>query len=167
MANRIDAVPEGTRWEIATKGLTGAYTAISNALKQAAGQSKFDEFNGPLWHEAGKGAKAFASNLGLATETASDLESVTHLLAQAAMGPEFVFEVVEATADRCVGRTTECPWHKRWKEQGLAMDTCSAGHQRWGDGAVESLNPDFKFTLLKNMVRGDSHCEWIVERKKK
>jgi len=166
MANTIDAIPEKTRWEVATKGLTAAYTAISNALRQAVGQSKFDEFNGPLWHEAGKGAKDFAANLGLATANASDIESVTHLMAQAAMGPEFVFEVAEATKDRCVGTTTECPWHKRWKEQGLAMDTCSVGHQRWGDGAVESLNPNFTFKLTKNMVRGDAHCEWVVERKK-
>ena len=48
MANTIDTIPEKARWEIATKGLTGAYIAISNALKQAAGQSKFEEFNGPL-----------------------------------------------------------------------------------------------------------------------
>lgn len=33
-------------------------------------------------------------------------------------------------------------------------------------GAVESLNPDFTFKLTKNMVRGDAHCEWVVERKK-
>ena len=82
------------------------------------------------------------------------------------MGPEFVFEVVEATNDRCVGRTTQCPWHRRWKEQGVDFDTCGVGHQRWGDGAVESLNPNFTFRLTKNMVRGDSHCEWVVERKK-
>ncbi len=91
------------------------------------------------------------------------------------MGPEFVFEVVEATEDRCVGRTTQatfrqaaphCPWHKRWKELGLNFDTCGVGHQRWGDGAAESLNPNFTFKLTKNMVRGDSHCEWVVERKK-
>jgi hypothetical protein len=82
------------------------------------------------------------------------------------MGPEFVFEVVEAGAERCVGRTTQCPWHKRWKEQGIDFDSCGAGHQRWGDGAVESLNPQFSFKLTKNMVRGDSHCEWVVERKK-
>ena len=102
----------------------------------------------------------------LATENAGDIEGVTHLMAQASMGPEFVFEVVEATEDRCVGKTTECPWHKRWKESGLDFDTCSAGHQAWGDGAAESLNPDFTFTLTKNMVRGDSHCEWVVERKR-
>ena len=165
MADKIEKIPEHTRWEIATNGLTGAYIAISNALKQAVGQKKFDEFNGGLWFEAGKGAKDFADNFGLPAENAGDIESVTHLLAQASMGPEFVFEVVEATDDRCVGRTTQCPWHKRWKEQGLDMDTCSVGHQRWGEGAVESLNPEFAFRLTKNMVRGDSHCEWVVERK--
>lgn len=41
-----------------------------------------------------------------------------------------------------------------------------SGHQRWGEGAAESLNPDFTFKLTKNMVAGDSHCEWVVERKK-
>ena len=166
MATKIDAIPERVRWEIATKGLTGAYIAISNALKQAGGQKKFEEFNGPLWHEAGKGAKDFAAGLGLATETPADVEGITHLMAQAAMGPEFVFEVVEATKDRCVGKTTQCPWHKRWKEQGVDFDTCGVGHQNWGAGAVESLNPNFTFKLTKNMVRGDSHCEWVIERKK-
>lgn len=166
MTDKIDVVPENTRWEIATAGLTGAYTAITNAMKEAVGQKGFDEFNGPLWYEAGKGAKEFADAHGLATESAEDVEAITHLLAKASMGPEFVFEVVEATADRCVGKTTQCPWHKRWKEQGLDMDICGVGHQRWGDGAVESLNDDFSFKLRKNMVRGDTHCEWVVERKK-
>ena len=89
-----------------------------------------------------------------------------HLFANAAMGPELQFQIVEATKDKCVGRTTECPWHKRWKEQGLEMDTCGAGHQAWGDGAAEAMNPNFTFTLTKNMLHGDSHCEWVVERKK-
>ena len=166
MPDKIETIPEKTRWEIATKGLTGSYIAISNALKQAVGQKKFEEFNGSLWYEAGKGAKGFADTLGLATEDASDIEEATHLLAKASMGPEFVFEIVEATKDRCVGKTTQCPWHKRWKEQGVDFDTCGVGHQRWGDGAAESTNPNFTFKLTKNMLHGDSHCEWVVERKK-
>ncbi len=84
MANTIELIPEKTRWEIATKGLTGAFIAMSNALKQALGQKKFEEFNGALWYEAGKGAKELVDTL----------------------------------------------------------------------------------RLTKNMVRGDSHCEWVVERKK-
>ena len=122
MANTIDKIPEKTRWEIATKGLTGAYIAISKALKEAVGQKKFEEFNGSLWYQAGKGAKEFADTLGIAAKNAEDIEGVTHLLAQASMGPEFVFEVVEATNDRCVGKTSQCPWHKRWKEQGVDFE---------------------------------------------
>ena len=166
MTDKIEKIPEQRRWEIATKSLTGAYIAISNALTQAVGQEKFDAFNGPLWYEAGKEAREFADSQGLKRETAEDVEAVTHLLAKTSMGPEFEFEVVEATKDRCVGRTTQCPWHKRWKEQGVEIDTCSAGHQNWGEGAAESLNPAFTFKLTKNMVRGDPHCEWVVERKK-
>ncbi len=166
MADKLETIPEKTRWEMATKGLTGAYSAISGALQQALGQEKFEEFNGSLWYEAGKGAKQFADSLGLATKNAADVEEVTHLLARASMGPEFKFEIVEATEDRCVGKTSECPWHKRWKELGFDFNACGVGHQRWGEGAVESLNPDFRFKLIKNMLLGDAHCEWVVERKK-
>ena len=130
MADKIDKIPLAKRWELATKGLTGAYIAISKALKEAVGQEKFEEFNGALWYEAGKGAKEFADASGLATESATNIEEVTHLMAKASMGPEFEFEVVEATADRCVGRTSHCPWHKRWQEQGVDFDTCGVGHQR-------------------------------------
>jgi len=166
MAELIDKIPEKKRWELATRGLTTAYIAISNALKQAVGQQKFEEFNGSLWYEAGKGAKGFADELGMPAETAGDVEAVTHLMAKASMGPEFEFEIAEATPDRCVGTTTQCPWHKRWKEAGVDFDTCGVGHQKWGEGAVESLNPNFTFRLTKNMVRGDAHCEWVIERKK-
>ena len=102
----------------------------------------------------------------MATETAGDVERAMHLLEKASMGPEFVFEVVESTKDRCVGKTTQCPWHKRWKEQGVDFNTCGVGHQKWGEGAAERLNPNFTFKLTKNMVLGDPYCQWVVERKK-
>lgn len=165
-APRIGSIPESMRWALATKGLTGAYTAIAKAHSDAVGQKGYEDFNAPLWREAGKGARELAQSLGLATATAKDVEAITHLLASASMGPEFVFEVAEASKDRCVGTTTQCPWHKRWKEQGANFDSCSAGHQAWGEGAVAALNPSFTFKLTKNMVRGDSHCEWVVERKR-
>lgn len=50
MADKIDVIPDKTRWEISTKGLTGAYIALSNAFKQVVGRKKFEEFNGPLWY---------------------------------------------------------------------------------------------------------------------
>ena len=165
MTEAIDKIPAETRWAIATKGLTGATIAHAQALKNAIGQDKFNAFIKALWFEAGKGAKEFAENLGLASDNAGELEAVAELFAHAAMGPECQFEVVEATADRCVGKATMCPWCERGKEMGLDFDFCNSGHQAWGESVVESLNPNFKFTLTKNMVRGDAHCEWIIERK--
>jgi len=44
--------------------LTGAYIAISDALKQPVGQKKFERFNGAIWYGAGMGAKEFAGSLG-------------------------------------------------------------------------------------------------------
>lgn len=49
MAEPIEKVPAETRWKIATKGLTGACTALSNALKDAIGEEKFNEFQVRLW----------------------------------------------------------------------------------------------------------------------
>ena len=165
MSELLDKVPAEIRWVIATKGLTGACSAYGSALKGAIGEEKYNDFVRSLWHEAGKGAKEFADNLGLAAGSAAELESIIHLLAATSMGPELNVEVIEATADKCVGRASGCPWFERWKELGLDFDYCSAGHQAWGDGATEILNPDFVFKLTKNMVRGDSHCEWVIERK--
>jgi hypothetical protein len=166
MTEVIEKVPIQMRWEIATKGLTAAYMACANALRDAVGGEKLDEFSVGLWSEAGRGIKEFADTIGLTIEDPRAIAEAMELLAVSAMGPEFEFEIVEATEDRSVGRTSKCPWHERWKELGLAGDFCSSGHQGWGDGAVESLSPDFSFKLTKNMVRGDPYCEWVVERKR-
>lgn len=135
--------------------------AFLNALKEAVGEEKFSQFQVALWSEAGKGAKELADNLGLTVQNPKDIEEVIQLLAVIGMGPEFEFEVVEATEDRSVGMTTKCAWHERWKELGLKEDLCTFGHQGWVDGATESLNPNFTFKLTKNMVRGDQYCEWV------
>jgi hypothetical protein len=165
MANVIDKIPAETRWQIATKGLTGACTALMNGLQSAMGNENFVQFQQALWSQAGEGAKELAANLGIAAETPEEMNNVLTLLATASMGPECNFEVVEATENKCVGTATKCPWHERWREFGIKEDFCTSGHQAWGDGAVQSLNPNLSFKLTKNMVRGDSNCEWSVERK--
>jgi hypothetical protein len=165
MTEAIDKIPAETRWAIATQGLTGATIAYAKALKDGIGEDKYNAFINAVWFEAGKGAKEFADNLGMASDNAGELEAVAELFANTAMGPECQFEIVEATADRCVGKATKCPWCERGKEMGLDFDLCSSGHQGWGEGVIEALNPSFKFSLTKNMVRGDAHCEWVIERK--
>ena len=57
MPDGLDKIPEKTRWEIATKGLTGAYIAISNALKQAVGQKKIRRVQWAALVWSGKGSE--------------------------------------------------------------------------------------------------------------
>src|SRR5260370_36149102 len=74
VANTVEVIPENARWEIATKALTGAYIAISNALQQAVGQMGIQELNGTLWYPAGNVAKECADSFGWARETTGHVE---------------------------------------------------------------------------------------------
>jgi len=165
MVKKIEMVPAETRWEIATNGLTGACVAYMKALRSAIGEEKFIEFQAGFWSQAGSGAKQFAESLGLTPENPTDMEEVMELLGMASMGPEFVFEIVKSTEDRCVSRAIKCPWHERFKEQGISEDYCTAGHQGWAEGGAESLNKNYSVNITKNMQCGDSYCEWVTERK--
>ena len=166
MAETIDKIPDRMRWEIATTGLTGAYTAIANALKDAVGENKYNEFNGPLWYEAGKGVKELADSLGLKTKTPGDIATIFELATVASMGPDFMWEIVESSEDKCVTKNVKCPWYERFKEQSISFDYCGSGHQKWCEGVCDSLNPNFTATLTKSMPRGDAYCETIIERKR-
>ena len=166
MTGEIEKIPAEVRWAIATKGLTGAFTAIAGAFKDALGEERYNSFNAGLWYMGGKGAKEFADAFGLKAETPKDIAEAYTLMVLASMGPEFEYEIVEPTADRCVIKSTKCPWRERGKELGVDWDYCTSGHQKWGDGVVESLNPSFGHSLNKNMQAGDPYCEWVIERKK-
>jgi hypothetical protein len=166
MTEPINKVPAEARWQIATKGLTGAVTAYCNALKNAVGEAKYNEFSNAVWYQGGQALKDIVDAFGLPVESARQIEEALELSARASMGPEFEFEVVEATQDRCMARLSKCPWHERWKEQGMGWDFCRFGHQGWGQGAVEGINPDFAHSLTKSMPGGDPYCEFVIERKK-
>lgn len=166
MAEPFEKIPAELRWQMATKGLTGAYVAVSEALRQSLGEEKYDQFDGELWHQAGKGIKEFVDALQLPVGDARQLGEAMQLAAQTLTGPESRFEVIEATTDRSVVRVSKCAWYERFKEQGVDHDCGAVGHKRWNDGAVESLNPDFVCSIPKAMPRGDKYCEIVLERKK-
>lgn len=163
-----EKVPAETRWVIAARTLTGACLATGNVLYQVVGKEKAEELNRRIWIEGGKTVKDVISAAGIPLD-ANDAKSIAEASFAAAvvtMGPELQGEIVEATKDRSVMRVTKCPWHERWKELGRVWDACTSGHQAWGEGMLEKINPDFTHKLTKNMCRGDPYCEFIIERKK-
>lgn len=166
MSDAIEKVPAEARWQIAAKGLTGAIMFLGNALRQEVGEEKFNAVARALWYQAGKDLKEFVAAFGLPVEGAMRIEEAGEMAVLTSMGPEFKFEVVEAGQDRCVARYSRCPWYERHKEQGIGIDLCTFGHGCWGEGFVESVNPDFSYRVSKSMPRGAPYCEVIIERKK-
>ena len=59
MTDSLEKLPGEARWQIATRGLTGAYTAVANALKEAVGEAKYNEFNQIVWYQGGKAVADF------------------------------------------------------------------------------------------------------------
>lgn len=165
MSDAIERIPTDVRWELATNGLTGAVVGYLNALTEAIGSEKYDEFAGVLWGEAGKQAKQLADDFSLPVEGPEDICEVLKTLSVASMGPEFAWEVTESTDTKCVCKTNKCAWHERAKEQGVEQDFCSVAHQKWGEGALKALGDKFTHRVTKNMQRGDEYCEYVIEKK--
>jgi hypothetical protein len=165
MNDLIEKIPGERRWKIATEKLTGAVVAYVAKLKSEAGENAYNEFTKVIWYQTGADIKDFLDNLVSSTQNAMGIQEALNLQVGIFLGTECEMEIAEAGEDRCVTRMTKCAWHERWKELGLTWDLCSAGHQSMGEGAVQALNKDFVFKLTKNMVRGDSCCEFVIERK--
>jgi hypothetical protein len=161
----IDKIPAEARWQIAAQGLTGAYMACADMLRKEKGDAFYIEFAKQLWGSVGARAKEFTNVFGLPTGTAKELNEAVLLFAMSSMGPEFQFEMIEESDNRCVCQTTTCPWVNRANEQGVADPKCKEGHMQWGESVVKALNPDMKFTLTRSMPDGDSKCEWIFEKR--
>ncbi len=164
MYEPLEKIPAIQRWEIAAKALTGAHTALANAFIEIVGEEKYHEINSQIWQQGGMAAKEFANSLGMSADNAQSITEISLLFAFATMGPEFEMEEIESSETRYVGRTVKCPWHERSKEMGGPLN-CDVGHQKWGEGVISALNPDFSFKLSENIPKGDSYCEWIIEKK--
>ncbi len=165
MVQAIEKVPAETRWEIATKALTGATHMESKALRDALGQDRYNEVIAQIWAEQGKASKEIADALGL---TVDDVKSVTdafQLIVTVAMGPEMKMETVEAAPDRVVLKNTECPWWNRQQEMEIPGDLCSVADPAFCNALAKSFNPKLNVALTKARPRGDSFCEWIYELK--
>ena len=166
MAEGVEKVPAETRWSIATRALTGAITVISKAMRDVLGQERYNEVWGEIWAEHGRAAKQIADDLGLSGGDAKSAAETAQLVIIAAMGPEFKFETVEATAQRAVITLTAGPWWNRRQELGISEDLCSVACAAFWDALTRSLNPKLTVKLTKAIPRGDPYCEWVLQLQK-
>lgn len=162
----VQEIPAENRWTIATQGLTGAYVATVKAMLDAVGRDKYNEMMVQIWAEAGKSSKQIADNLGMACDDAKSAVQAGILVCIASMGPEFEFEITEATAEKAVFRFHECQWHNRMKDFGILEDLCTAACPAYWNGLAKSLNSRLVASLTKAKPLGDPFCEISHELRK-
>jgi len=165
-ADVVAKIPAETRWTITAQGLTGAYVATIKAMLDAVGREKFDEIMTYIWTEGGKSTKQIADALSLTGHDAKSAAEATRLVIIASMGPEFEFEVIEATAEKALFRWHQCQWCNRMKELEIPDDLCSAGCNTYWDSSVKSFNPQLTASLNKSMPLGAPYCEHVVTLQK-
>ncbi len=162
----VAEIPAESRWTIATQGLTGAYVATVKAMLDAVGRDKYNEMMAQIWAEAGKSSKQIADAIGMAGDDAQSAVQTGILVCIASMGPEFEFEITEATAEKAVFKFHECQWYNRMKELGISDDICTAACPAYWNGLAKSFNPKLIANLAKAMPLGDPFCEIVHELQK-
>jgi len=82
-------------------------------------------------------------------------------------GPEWAYELVEATRKRVVIRYTTCPWWNRFKENEInpELTSCYPVHLTFMEEGFKLVNPKLTYKLTKAMPWGDPYCEGVIEFK--
>jgi len=85
------------------------------------------------------------------------------------MGPETQSELIEATPERAVVRTTKCPFWERYEENEVNPELipCEIGHQAFCKEGFKAITPNVTYKLVKARPSGESYCEGVYEFKEK
>ncbi|HUK38236.1 MAG TPA: hypothetical protein VLV30_03880 [Methanomicrobiales archaeon] len=154
-------IPEGTRWQIATRILSSLPVMYDLALRPEVGK-KYDELEYHVWIELGKDAldiaKAFQLPVARAAELAKTLRLITVLL----FGPEFRYEVLEISEERATLITKTCPFLAASREYGGPPADLFPKCLAFSVAVVETLNPAFTARFVRSLCMADRTCEMSV-----
>ena len=157
----IRDIPEGTRWQIATRILSSLPVMYDIAFRGAVGK-QYDELEYHVWIELGRDAldiaKAFQLPVTRAAELARSLRLITVLL----FGPEFRYEVLEISGDRATLITKTCPFLESSHEYGGTPKNLFPRCLAYSVAVVETLNPKFTARFVRSLCMGDRACEMSV-----
>ena len=154
-------IPEGTRWQIATKILSSLPIMYDIAFREAVGE-RYDELEYQVWLELGKDAmdiaKAFHLPVSTAAEVAGDLRLITRII----FGAEFRYEVLEISGDRATLLTKTCPFLGSVYEYGGTAKHLFPKCLAFSVAVVETLNPRFTARFVRSLCMADRSCEMAI-----
>ena len=162
----IKDIPAEVRWEIATKAANSQTVVYDMLVRQIIGD-KIDEIWNVIMTEGGKESKAMAESLGLPASNAVEIDGTLGIISAITLGPELMGEILEASEDRVIGKTTGCPVLNAHRNIGCGPTAGTpANCQAFCQSSVESLNPGYTIRYTKRMCTGDPQCEYVIENKK-
>ncbi len=130
--------------------------ASIQALVDKFGEAEAMEILRPYFEKIGETSPVFAEMMGITGNDAVAIASLFCLSEQEILKVDG--KVTEASPDRVVKESYQCPF------QSLSSGFCQA-FTCVAEATAKAINPDYKVTTTKMMTAGDSHCEWIVEKK--
>jgi len=171
MAEILDKIPAGTKWAITSNVLASALVVRGEkVIAPVLGKLKWLEINNEVYGEGGKLMfpqikEEFKFPVRDATEAATFAMLALMLL----MGPETQSELIEATPERAVVRTTKCPFWERYEENEVNPELipCEIGHQAFCKEGFKAITPNVTYKLVKARPSGESYCEGVYEFKEK
>ena len=171
MADEIlKQTPCEMKWQITAQSLTGGLASLDPILGEILGVDQWKEINVQLAAEGGKMLlPMIRENFNIPVEDATGAATLAKVTGILYMGPEFTTEIVKATPERAVVRTTKCGVWEMVKELELDPEliVCDVGHQTVVEAGFKRVNPKITHKLTKAMPRGDPYCEDVFEFKEK
>ena len=154
-------IPEGTRWQLATRVLSSLPVMYDMALREAVG-SRYDELEFQVWIELGRDTVDIAKAFQLPVTTAGELALALRLITVLLFGPEFRYEVLEISQDRATLITKTCPFLGSSHEYGGTPKNLFPKCLAYSVAVVETLNPKFTVRFVRSLCIGDRTCEMSV-----
>jgi hypothetical protein len=163
MAAKIP-IPEGIRWQIASKIASTIPVLYGQFFKEAMG-SAYDRIEQQIWISLAQEAKKIAHMYDLPIKNSGELAATLAIITTVFFGPELKSEEVVFDGDRAVLMIQRCPFHIREQElrpvHGEVFNRCLA----FSIAAVDALNPDYALRFVRSSCQGDRHCEMKIARK--
>ena len=154
-------IPEGTRWQIATRILSSLPVMYDIAFREAVGE-KYDELEYQVWLELGKEAMDIAKAFHLPVSTAAELAGDLRLITRIIFGAEFRYEVLEISEDRATLLTKACPFLGSTYEYGGTAKHLFPKCLAFSVAVVETLNPKFTARFVRSLCMADRTCEMAI-----
>ena len=154
-------IPDGTRWQIATRILSALPVMYDMAFRETVGKT-YDELEYQVWIELGKDALDIARAFRLPVTRASELAKALRLITVLLFGPEFRYEVLEISEERATLITRTCPFLVSAHEYGGTPAHLFPKCLAFSVAVVESLNPKFTARFVRSLCMADRTCEMTV-----